>query len=129
MRGVLSLLVCLLLSLPAAGAVIHVPADRPTIQGGIGAASDGDTVLVADGIYTGWGNRDIDLMGKAITVRSENGPENCIIDCELSELRAFVVQSDEGPIRSSRGSPSPVVLAAMRSIPLGAASWWLVRHR
>ncbi len=42
-------------------------------------------MLVADGIYTGEGNRDIDFLGKAITVRSENGPESCIIDCQGSE--------------------------------------------
>ena len=33
-------------------------------------------------MYTGPGNRDIRFLGKAITVRSENGPVNCIIDCQ-----------------------------------------------
>ena len=37
---------------------------------------------VADGTYTGVGNKYINFKGKAITVQSENGPENCIIDCE-----------------------------------------------
>ncbi|HUS72104.1 MAG TPA: right-handed parallel beta-helix repeat-containing protein [Sedimentisphaerales bacterium] len=53
-----------------------------TIQKGIDTALNGDTVLVADGTYTGDGNRDIDFKGKAITVRSENGPQTCIIDCQ-----------------------------------------------
>jgi len=53
-----------------------------TIQEGIDAAADGDTVLVADGRYTGEGNRDLDLGGKPIVVKSENGPEDCVIDCE-----------------------------------------------
>jgi len=52
------------------------------IQEGIDAAVDGDTVLVLDGRYTGDGNRDIDFGGRQITVRSENGPDTCIIDCE-----------------------------------------------
>jgi len=58
------------------------PADFNNIQAAISDANDGDTVLVADGTYTGPGNLNIDFLGKAITVRSENGPENCIIDSE-----------------------------------------------
>ena len=68
---------------PSAGAVeLFVPSQYPTIQDAIEEASFGDTVMVADGVYTGPGNRDISFRGKAITVRSENGPTNCIIDCQ-----------------------------------------------
>jgi len=42
--------------------------------------SPGDIVVVADGVYTGPGNRDLNFNSKLITVRSEFGPENCIID-------------------------------------------------
>jgi len=53
-----------------------------TIQRGIDSSSDGATVTVADGTYTGDGNRDIDFRGKDIHLRSESGPANCIIDCQ-----------------------------------------------
>ncbi len=66
------------------------------IQEGIDAAVNGDTVLVLDGTYTGDGNKNLDFGGRNITVRSENGPDNCIIDCEASG-RGFYFHSDEGP--------------------------------
>jgi len=52
------------------------------IQEGLDAASDGDEVVVCDGTYSGRGNRDLDFDGKAIAVRSENGPTTCFIDCQ-----------------------------------------------
>jgi hypothetical protein len=60
-----------------------------TIQKAIDTATYGCTVIVRSGTYTGPGNKDIDFLGKAITVRSENGPENCIIDCNGSEAEPY----------------------------------------
>ncbi|MCH8880917.1 MAG: right-handed parallel beta-helix repeat-containing protein, partial [Planctomycetes bacterium] len=53
-----------------------------TIKDGVDAASDGDSVLVAPGTYTGDGNRDISLFGKAITVISSAGPKDTILDIQ-----------------------------------------------
>jgi hypothetical protein len=61
---------------------MYVPGQHPTIQEAIEKAWDGSVVWVADGTYTGEGNRDIDFKGRAITVRSENGPKKCIVDCQ-----------------------------------------------
>ncbi|MHC4332836.1 MAG: right-handed parallel beta-helix repeat-containing protein, partial [Planctomycetota bacterium] len=63
------------------GCVREVPGTYSTIQSAIDASGDGDIVLVADGTYSGPGNYDLDFGGRAIVVRSENGPENCIINC------------------------------------------------
>ena len=79
-------------------ATIHVPADQPTIQAGIDVAVPGDTVLVADGTYTGNGNRDIDFGGKGIVLKSENGPDVTFIDCQGTEVephRGFNFHSGE----------------------------------
>ena len=104
MNGETKLKACLFISIfllviactTAAGRTIYVdndgPADFNTIQAAIDDSNDGDTIIVADGIYTGDGNRDIEFshglaegQTRAITVRSANGPGNCIIDCNGSE--------------------------------------------
>ena len=75
-------------------AEVHVPADYATIQEAIDSAIDCTIIVVADGVYRGSGNRDIDFKGKAITVRSANGPESCIIDCQGAN-RAFYFRNYE----------------------------------
>ncbi len=71
---VVSIYACL--SVAKGQAVIHVPADQPTIQAAINLAVNGDTVQVAPGTY----KENINFMGKAITVTSSGGPQVTIID-------------------------------------------------
>jgi len=40
-------------------AAIYVPKDVPTIQQAVDSAKEGDRIVVADGEYSGPGNRDI----------------------------------------------------------------------
>lgn len=79
---------------PALADTIRVPGDQPNIQAGINAAQNRDEVLVADGVYTGSGNRNINFLGKLITVRSENGPEDCTVDCQRLG-RGFIFENGE----------------------------------
>ncbi len=74
-------LLALLVLSPACAATLTAPAQYATIQAAVNAAANGDTVLVADGTYSGPGNRDIDFNGKNLTVTSVNGPSSTIIDC------------------------------------------------
>jgi len=57
-------------------ATIEVPKDQGSIQAAIDLAMNGDTVLVAPGIYV----ENIDFKGKAILVKSSNGPKVTKID-------------------------------------------------
>ena len=69
--------------------VILVPNDYSTIQNGINAASNGDSVLVAPGIY----NESIDFNGKEMMGRFERVPRG-VIEILNSLLREGVhVQS------------------------------------
>jgi len=75
--------------------------DHPfdSIQKAIDAASDGDTVVVLPGIYWGPGNRDVDLLGKALVVRSAEGPRECVVRVDASAAqpaRGFACDSGEG---------------------------------
>lgn len=64
-RFITTVLIFLLFSLPLYATVINVPADESTIQAGIDAASEGDTVLVAPDTY----NENLTL-DKNITIAS-----------------------------------------------------------
>ena len=70
---------------------IYVPADEQTIQQAIDVAVNGDEIVVSPGTY----NESIDLLGKAITVRSEMGAPATTIDASGLNTAAVVFQSGE----------------------------------
>ena len=82
-------------SAPGFAATLHVPSEYGTIISAVSAAGNGDTVLVADGTYTGSGSPAVTFSGKPITIMSENGPDNCIVDCNLSSLEGLQIISGE----------------------------------
>ncbi len=75
------------------------------IQDAIDGSTNGDTIIVRAGTYTGIGNRDLDFSNglpegqtRAITLESESGADVTIIDCQGTELdphRAFYFHSGE----------------------------------
>jgi parallel beta-helix repeat protein len=86
--------VFLLTAVSAAANTIHVPADHATIQAAIDAAVAGDVVLVSDGTYL----ENINFKGKAITLKSVNGPSVTIIDGNAADT---VITFSSGETSSS----------------------------
>lgn len=100
MKNNLSLAVCILISFficaPStllAQSTWYVPDDFATIQDGIDGATNGDTVIVRDGIYT----ERIVLNGRAITLISENGSGTTTISGSGLGGSVVTVQNGEGP--------------------------------
>lgn len=75
--------------------------DFPTIQAALDAVVDGDVIELSPGVYLGDGNRDIDFLGRAVTIRSQgDDPASCVIDCQGSleePHRGFNFDEGEGP--------------------------------
>ncbi len=103
-------LAVLLPALASADVIVVHPdgtGDVATIADAIAAASDGDVVELTDGVFTGPGNRNLDFLGKAITVRSQTGDRDaCILDCEtdgvgLDRAMSFVTGEGAGTVVES----------------------------
>jgi hypothetical protein len=74
--------------------LIHVPADYPKIQLAIDAASNGDTVLVAENTYY----ENINFKGKAIVVASE-----FVVDDDTSHISKTIINGSK-PVNPDIGS-------------------------
>jgi len=58
--------------------------DAPTIAAAVDSMAEyGDSIALADGVYTGPGNRNISAGYKAFIVESQSGdPTACVVDLE-----------------------------------------------
>jgi parallel beta-helix repeat protein len=98
--------------------ILSVPSQYTTIQAAINAAAQfGDVIEITDGIYLETG---MVVNKKIVTIKSQNGPEHCIIDCknngrgfsfydvgEYAELDGFTIQNASfGAIYCQTASPT-----------------------
>lgn len=106
----------ILLLLAVALVALHTPAraasyvlypngtgDATSIQHAVELARDGDEIVLADGVFTGEGNHNVSLQGKALTIRSMSGdPARTVVDVNgiadnFIVERAFDIINGEGP--------------------------------
>ena len=79
-------------------ATITVPGDYATIQEAVNAASNGDVIEIAAGIY--YPTATINTLGKAVTLRGvpgngKDGAPTTVIDGQDS-IQVLICESDEG---------------------------------
>lgn len=99
MRHFLAVLILLASAPFCLAATIHVPADQSSIQGGIDAASDGDTVLVAPGTYI----ENVDFGGKGVAVIGAAGAGATVLKPAVASQYGVRIDSGEGPLAELRG--------------------------
>jgi hypothetical protein len=92
-RLILTISPVLLIASTAFAAERYVPSDYATIQSAINASSAGDEVIVSPGTY----HEAINLLGRAITVRSSGGADLTVIDASGLNTSAVKFQSGELP--------------------------------
>ncbi len=101
-------MVCFILETNAQ--IIHIPADQPTIQAGINSASEGDTILVAEGSYF----ENINFKGKPITVASQ-----FILDGDTAHISRTVIDGSQSTNPDSASVVTDVVRGGYHLRPDG----------
>ena len=91
-RGALAISLGMTVGLHSQAATIEVPAESATIQEAIAFAANGDVIEVSPGTYFGL----IDTLGKAIELRSTDGPEVTILSGS-GVGRVIQTANGEGP--------------------------------
>jgi len=80
---------------------------HPTIQAAVDGAVDGATIILGEGVFSGPGNRDIDLQGKSLRIVGGGGDAtHSVVDCQGSETdphRGFIFDEGETPDTEIRG--------------------------
>ena len=79
-----SFLILIALASVSAAKTIYVPDDYLTIQSAVNAASPGDTIIVRDGLY-----KEHVIVNKQLTIKSERGYANCVVNGEGSDVFAL----------------------------------------
>jgi hypothetical protein len=101
----------LLLATPGLAATLYVgPSDTyTTINSAVSASASGDTIVVRQGTYA----EDLDLRGRNLTIRSEDGPRYTIlsptqsIKLDAGTLEGFTIDPAPGTgVYVSSGSPT-----------------------
>jgi parallel beta-helix repeat protein len=78
----------------ASAKTIYVPDDHANIQWAVDNASTGETIIVRGGIYI-----ENIVITKSLTIKSENGSENCVVKAENSDDHVCEVTTDYVNIR------------------------------
>jgi parallel beta-helix repeat protein len=119
-RGTILVFAVLLLAGLGNAATIYVPDHYPTIQDAINASVNGDTVIVRPGVYV----ENIDFMGKAITVQSEQGSGSGAGSCTISPPPVSVFPPVTNPVVTfDKGETNSSVLDGF-IITNGCVSTW-----